>query len=127
MTCHGPRWNASSVVSRVIETSWLPDCARGSPEAGAQPDIISPTSLWSAASTPILRAALARSLVSFAADTDAELIAEGIETAAERSRLAELGLSYGQGFHLARPADLASPRSNPANQPDATPSHGPGR
>ncbi|MCY1145706.1 EAL domain-containing protein [Actinoplanes sp. Pm04-4] len=41
-----------------------------------------------------------------AARIGASLIAEGIETAAEHTRLTELGVTYGQGYHLARPADL---------------------
>jgi EAL domain-containing protein (putative c-di-GMP-specific phosphodiesterase class I) len=91
-----------------------------------RPDIIKlDISLVRDIDTDPARAALARSLVSFAADTDAELIAEGIETAAERSRLAELGLSYGQGFHLARPADL--PGRSTADRPGVGPGRRPGR
>ncbi len=72
-----------------------------------EPDVIKlDISLVRDVDTDPARAALARSLVGFAADIGAELIAEGIETAAERARLTELGFGYGQGFHLARPADL---------------------
>jgi EAL domain-containing protein (putative c-di-GMP-specific phosphodiesterase class I) len=75
-----------------------------------QPDIIKlDISLVRDVDTDPARAALARSLVGFAADIGADLIAEGIETAAERIRLTELGFGYGQGFHLARPADLPRP------------------
>ena len=34
------------------------------------------------------------------------IVAEGIETAGELAALRELGVRYGQGFHLARPAPL---------------------
>jgi EAL domain-containing protein (putative c-di-GMP-specific phosphodiesterase class I) len=53
-----------------------------------------------------VRRALARALVSFADEVGAEVIAEGIETAAELAVLVELGITYGQGFRLARPGDL---------------------
>ncbi|MFC4066571.1 sensor domain-containing phosphodiesterase [Actinoplanes subglobosus] len=52
------------------------------------------------------KTALAQSLAAFATKVDADLIAEGIETAAELDRLTEIGVTYGQGYHLARPADL---------------------
>ena len=52
------------------------------------------------------RQALARSLVSFAADIGAHLVAEGIETAAERDELRRLGVGYGQGYLLGRPHGL---------------------
>ena len=34
------------------------------------------------------------------------MIAEGIETLEQRQALMELGCEFGQGFHLARPAQL---------------------
>jgi EAL domain-containing protein (putative c-di-GMP-specific phosphodiesterase class I) len=34
------------------------------------------------------------------------IIAEGIETAAELDTLRELGVRFGQGYHLAEPAAL---------------------
>jgi EAL domain-containing protein (putative c-di-GMP-specific phosphodiesterase class I) len=49
------------------------------------------------------RAALASSLVDFAADIDATIAAEGIETGDDLALLRELGVTYGQGFYLARP------------------------
>jgi EAL domain-containing protein (putative c-di-GMP-specific phosphodiesterase class I) len=52
------------------------------------------------------RRALATALISFAAETDTTIIAEGIETAGELHALRELGVRYGQGFYLARPAPL---------------------
>lgn len=50
--------------------------------------------------------ALASATVDFAAKSGADLIAEGIETAAEASMLKEIGVRYGQGFHFGRPAPL---------------------
>ena len=50
--------------------------------------------------------ALTRALISFAAETGATVVAEGIESAAEIAALAELGVPFGQGFHLGRPARL---------------------
>ncbi|WP_432565495.1 EAL domain-containing protein [Kineococcus sp. SYSU DK003] len=55
------------------------------------------------------RRALAAGLVTFATATGALIIAEGIETASELAALRELGVQLGQGYHLARPAALASP------------------
>lgn len=53
-----------------------------------------------------VRMALTRSLVSFANDIDAVLIAEGVETHAEHEKLRELGVRFGQGFYMARPGPL---------------------
>jgi EAL domain-containing protein (putative c-di-GMP-specific phosphodiesterase class I) len=55
-----------------------------------------------------VRRALARSLVGFAAEIGAALVAEGIETPEEYATLTELGVGYGQGYLLGRPAPLAS-------------------
>jgi EAL domain-containing protein (putative c-di-GMP-specific phosphodiesterase class I) len=52
------------------------------------------------------RRALARALITFAEEIHAMMIAEGIETQEELEALRELGVEYGQGFHLARPARL---------------------
>jgi EAL domain-containing protein (putative c-di-GMP-specific phosphodiesterase class I) len=52
------------------------------------------------------RRALARALITFAEEIGATMIAEGIETQGELEALQELGVAYGQGFHLARPARL---------------------
>jgi EAL domain-containing protein (putative c-di-GMP-specific phosphodiesterase class I)/CheY-like chemotaxis protein len=54
----------------------------------------------------LARRALAAALISFATEIGATMIAEGIETEAELGTLRELGVTYGQGFHLARPAEL---------------------
>jgi EAL domain-containing protein (putative c-di-GMP-specific phosphodiesterase class I)/CheY-like chemotaxis protein len=50
------------------------------------------------------RRALAAALASFADEIGAGLIAEGIETARELDTLRGLGVAYGQGFHLGKPA-----------------------
>lgn len=59
------------------------------------------------------RRALASALVSFASETDATILAEGIETLAEMETLRALGVQYGQGFYLARPR-LLPPDEDPA-------------
>ena len=56
---------------------------------------------------PVKRA-LTAALVAFSADIGATLLAEGIETEAELVCLEELGVSWGQGYHLARPDALPS-------------------
>ena len=53
-----------------------------------------------------VRRALAAALVTFAEKIDAVIVAEGIETAAELDALRELGVNYGQGYHLARPGPV---------------------
>jgi EAL domain-containing protein (putative c-di-GMP-specific phosphodiesterase class I) len=50
--------------------------------------------------------ALASSLVGFAADINAGVIAEGIETEEELDALQEVGVRFGQGFHLGMPLPL---------------------
>jgi EAL domain-containing protein (putative c-di-GMP-specific phosphodiesterase class I)/DNA-binding NarL/FixJ family response regulator len=52
--------------------------------------------------------ALAVGLISFAERIGATVIAEGIERAEELDMLVSLGVTQGQGFHLARPAPLES-------------------
>lgn len=52
------------------------------------------------------RRSLVSALLTFSYETGAELIAEGIETAAEFNTLRALGVRYGQGYHLARPGRL---------------------
>ncbi len=49
------------------------------------------------------RRSLAHALVSFAHDLGAEVVAEGIETAAELDTIRGLGVPYGQGYFLGRP------------------------
>jgi EAL domain-containing protein (putative c-di-GMP-specific phosphodiesterase class I) len=54
--------------------------------------------------TDLARQALVTGLVHFAEAIDAMLIAEGVETVAERDALLRLGVCYGQGYLLGRPA-----------------------
>lgn len=49
------------------------------------------------------RRSLAHALVSFAHDIGAEVVSEGIETAAELDTVRALGVPYGQGYFLSRP------------------------
>ena len=50
------------------------------------------------------RQALASALVSFADEMGITIVAEGIETPEELAELIRLGVPYGQGFYLAKPA-----------------------
>jgi EAL domain-containing protein (putative c-di-GMP-specific phosphodiesterase class I) len=52
------------------------------------------------------RRSLAAALLTFATDLGAVVIAEGVETASELDCLRELGVQYGQGFHLGRPGPM---------------------
>lgn len=60
------------------------------------------------------RQALIVALLHFAAETRAEVIAEGIETVAELRTLRRLGVGLGQGFLLGRPAVAAAWAAGPA-------------
>jgi EAL domain-containing protein (putative c-di-GMP-specific phosphodiesterase class I)/DNA-binding response OmpR family regulator len=55
-----------------------------------------------------VRQALVAGIVYFAERTGCRLIAEGVETEGERSRLQRLGVEYGQGYLLARPAEAST-------------------
>lgn len=52
------------------------------------------------------RQALVAGMSHFARQTSAQLIAEGVETEAERTMLMTLGVEFGQGYLLGRPAAL---------------------
>ena len=54
------------------------------------------------------RRAMASALISFADEMDMTIIAEGIETPAERATLFELGVGFGQGYLFAKPAPFSS-------------------
>jgi EAL domain-containing protein (putative c-di-GMP-specific phosphodiesterase class I) len=54
------------------------------------------------------RQAVVVGLVHFAAKSGCEVLAEGIETEAERATVAELGVTLGQGYLLGRPAGAAT-------------------
>lgn len=53
-----------------------------------------------------IRRSLAAALVTFAAEIDAEIIAEGIEIQGELVALKHAGIRWGQGYFLARPGPL---------------------
>ena len=53
-----------------------------------------------------VRRALVTALVTFASETGATILAEGIENADEMDTVRSLGVRYGQGYHIARPAPL---------------------
>lgn len=53
-----------------------------------------------------VRRSLANALVLFANETNAAIVAEGIETSAERDTLAELGVDFGQGYFFDRPLEI---------------------
>jgi EAL domain-containing protein (putative c-di-GMP-specific phosphodiesterase class I)/CheY-like chemotaxis protein len=65
--------------------------------------------------------ALAAGLISFAHESNATIIAEGIERAAEANTLIELGVEEGQGYYLGRPGPLpiGSRRPRPGGHPPA--------
>ena len=52
------------------------------------------------------RRALASALISFADEMGMAIVAEGVETSAERATLLELGVPFGQGYLFAKPAPL---------------------
>ncbi len=54
-----------------------------------------------------VRQSLASSLMRFAEETGATIIAEGVESAAELMTLEELGICHAQGYHLARPVPVS--------------------
>lgn len=56
-----------------------------------------------------IRREIARALRGFAEKMESTIIAEGIETEEEKKAIAELGIEYGQGYLLGRPARLALP------------------
>ncbi len=74
-----------------------------------RPEIIKlDISLTSQIDEDIVRRSLASALVRFAIETDADIIAEGIETENELCTLYDLGVPLAQGYFLGRPEDLHS-------------------
>jgi EAL domain-containing protein (putative c-di-GMP-specific phosphodiesterase class I) len=55
-----------------------------------------------------IRRALAGALTTFAGETGAIVVAEGIETEAELTTVRNLGIQFGQGYHLGRPGPVES-------------------
>jgi len=47
-------------------------------------------------------------ILAFASGTGAHVVVEGIETEDELATLIRLGVKYGQGYYLGRPAPLPS-------------------
>jgi EAL domain-containing protein (putative c-di-GMP-specific phosphodiesterase class I)/CheY-like chemotaxis protein len=71
------------------------------------PDIVKvDISLTRDIDTDRAKRALASALISFADEMGMSIVAEGIETKTELETLLELGVPYGQGFYLAKPAPL---------------------
>lgn len=62
------------------------------------------------------RRALATALMTFAAEINASLVAEGVETIAEMQTLQDLGATLGQGYLFARPAPLPLAVSTPSGR-----------
>lgn len=73
-----------------------------------RPDVIKlDMSLTQDVDKDLARRSLASAMVQFAHDTNARVVAEGIETEAELRTLRKIGVEMGQGYYLGRPA-LAS-------------------
>ena len=74
-----------------------------------KPDIIKlHMSLTRGIDSDAARRALASALIQFAKENGSEVIAEGVETAAELKALRALGVMRAQGYFLGRPAPLAT-------------------
>ncbi len=72
-----------------------------------RPDIIKlDTALTSSIDQDPVRRSLASALARFAAEIEATIVAEGIESSGELATLQHLGIPWGQGYHLARPGRL---------------------
>jgi diguanylate cyclase (GGDEF)-like protein len=79
---------------------------------GLEPDVIKlDLSLTRDIHRDPVRRALAASLVAFAREIGADIVAEGIETQEELDALLGLGITLGQGYYIARPGpDPVRPR-----------------
>jgi len=70
-----------------------------------RPDVIKlDMSLTQDVDKDLARRSLTSAMVQFAKDTNAHVVAEGIETEAEMQTLRMLGVTMGQGYYLGRPA-----------------------
>ena len=67
--------------------------------------------------TDLVRQAVVVGFVHFAAKAGCEVIAEGIETEAERATANALGVTHGQGFLFARPAPVEDFNEAPVRKP----------
>ncbi|MCU1461989.1 MAG: diguanylate phosphodiesterase [Acidimicrobiales bacterium] len=72
-----------------------------------RPDIIKlDIALTRGIDTDPVRQALATALISFAGEVGAVIVAEGVESRWEADALCDLGVEFGQGWHIARPGPL---------------------
>ena len=69
------------------------------------------------------RRALAGSLMTFAVEIGATVVAEGIENLREQTVLRRLGVRYGQGYHLGRPGPPPRAAAAPLPRPRALALH----
>ncbi len=60
---------------------------------------------------------IVRTLLALARGLRLEVVAEGVETDAQRAHLRELGCAYGQGFHFSRPTDVETATALLARRP----------
>jgi len=73
------------------------------------PDVIKiDRSLVAGIDVDLAREALIVGLVAFARETRSSVVAEGVETLQEVDALRRMGVGYGQGYQLGRPAPLVS-------------------
>lgn len=74
------------------------------------PDIIKlDISLTRGIDSDLRRQTLVSAIQTFASGTNATIVVEGVETERELKALAGLGVEYGQGYYLGRPAPLGAP------------------
>ncbi|GBC86408.1 Putative cyclic-di-GMP phosphodiesterase YlaB [bacterium HR12] len=79
-----------------------------------RPDIVKlDVTLTRGIDTDHARRALAVALISFAEEMRITIVAEGIETDEELRALRELGVRFGQGYHLGRPGPLRAEAPGP--------------
>ena len=77
-----------------------------------KPNIVKiPMSLTRNIDTDVARRALAAALIQFASENGSEVVAEGVETAAELKTLRMLGVMRAQGYFLGRPTTLGAAAS----------------
>ncbi|HZX99609.1 MAG TPA: EAL domain-containing response regulator [Dermatophilaceae bacterium] len=101
MRSHGARLSADDLVSGYAGFRHL---------LRLQPDIIKlDISLISGINRNHEQQALTRALLTFAHEVGAQVIAEGIEEPAELNTLRDLGVPWGQGYLIGRPAPLPKP------------------
>jgi EAL domain-containing protein (putative c-di-GMP-specific phosphodiesterase class I) len=82
-----------------------------------RPDIVKlDQGLTGGIDTDAAKRALVGSLVSFALEIGAVLVAEGIETPEQLSVLRDLGVPWGQGYFLGRPQSMARPATSSIRQ-----------